>query len=293
MSTSIHPAFRLSADLDLLGFSGRLRDALTPHLTERFQRIVVDKAVRAYDEGHPDDSPLTSCKDKPFSEFLSMYAVYLSRALFGMDDGLFDRYDLSSLRRIADGNGVILRNPVRDELYVLLSDGVAGEEESESAVLGVEGVVSDYSYWDATDSQLEWLSEDEWRDRKKAWSETLDYTKGVPEQGLVVRFFSSRSSYDLLGWRVFEGRSGALLPDNCWEARFRRLVFNRYMGEWGKTHRDPDSDGLSDMFEALKFLKVENERDYSMLPSVAEHQGLLDEAIRRAEERISGFPIQF
>lgn len=282
MSTNISPAFLLSSDADVFKVSEGLRAVLVPRLIEDFQKETVNHAVRKFDRRENADST------EPFNRFFSQHLIHLGRSLFGAGDKM-DRFDENFFTRISDFNGIIFRNPVRGEKYLLCSDDVLDKDGIE-AVLSVDGIEGEFSYHNSTDSQLDYLTYEEWQDRRDAWNETLDWKKGLQSQGMTVKFLSG-SSYELLNYDSYVAAEKALLPSAFIEDRFRMIVMDLYFSELVKVI--PDLDILRAMNRSWKFLNANYERDYSKLWKADEHQSLVEEVVTTAERRVSEFPLIF
>lgn len=286
MSTTISPAFFVSADADLFAVADGLRAALIPCLSEDFRKEAVRLAITEFDSVEERES------DWDFSEFLKVSLNALRRNLGGEIDTYdkYDKYDLLPFRRILDMEAIFLRNKVRDETYVLISQNIL-DKSGESLVLGVEGIESDFSYWNGTDSQLEYLTEEEWETRKVSWNETIDRSKGVAQQGMVVKFFETISRYEMLKWDSFEGKSASLVAELAPEDRFRRLVFNAYLESLRRVY--PDLDLMETINGSWHFLNPKKEREYGTLPFADEQSLRLQDAISFAETRVAAFPLVF
>lgn len=282
MSTTISPAFRVSAEADLFSVAEGLRATLIPYLSDKFRKEAVSMAITEFDSVEERDS------DWDFSEFLKISLNHLRRNLTG-DVETYDKYDLLPFRRILDFRAIFLRNKVRGETYVLLGEPL--DKNGEALVLGVEGIESDFSYWNGSDSQLETMTEEEWETRKVSWGETIDRLKGIPEQGIVVKFFESISIHDLCGWKHYEGQSDSLVAELAAEARFRRLVFNAYLENLRKVY--PDLDIMQTINGSWQFMNPKKELDFSTLPFAEEQQIRLENAISFAEERVTKLSLVF
>lgn len=288
MSTNLSPAFRIHPDADLFTVSDSLRETLTPFIVSQFKCDVVNSLVRSFDSLENTGSTAT------FAEYLKTSLSKL-RGVSRKDDSSDFTEILAFHDEVSKYQAFFVFNKVRQETYLLLSPVGLGSE-GRQAVLTVDGIDSDYSYWNSSDSQVNGsgpnlISMDEWEDRKVAWGQTLNYGKDVSEQGLVVKFFGSYSSHRLFSLKEFEGQMDDLLSSDFTEDRFRRLAFNRYLG--GLMKADPSLDILSLVSESYEFFRLDSERDYGVLPLVDTHKELLNSAVSFAEERVTEFPIYF
>lgn len=284
MSLTISPAFLVTSDADLFEVAEGLRAVLVPYLSEAFRKEAVKMAITEFDSVEERDS------DCDFSEFLRVSLNRLRQNLAGMME-TYDKYDLLPFRRILAIEAIFLRNKVRGQTYVLVGQNVL-DRKAEALVLGVKGIESEFSYWNGTDSQLEYLTEEEWEIRKVSWNETIDRSQGVAQQGLVVKFFETTvSPYDLLKWDSFEGRSASLVAELAPEDRFRRLVFDAYLESLRKVY--PDLDLMGTINGSWHFLNPKKEREYGRLPFAEEQELRLQDAISFAEGRVAAFPIVF
>lgn len=289
MSLTISPAFLVSADADLFEVAGGLRSTLIPYLSDNFRKEAVSMAVRAFDDAEEIDS------GRGFSEFLESYLTLLRRNLSG-DLETLDKYDLLPFRRFLDFQATFLRNEVRGETYVLLSQDQLCKE-GEALVLGVKGIAADFCYWNGSDSQVNGsnpfitnISEEEWLRRGDSWKETIDRRKGISQQGLVVKLFEQLSVYGLLSWKTYKGEM-ALIAEVAPEERFRRIVFNTYLEKLRKVY--PDLDIMETINGSWRFLNPKKEREYDSLPFAEEESHRLQDAIAFAETRVIEFPLTF
>lgn len=289
MSLTISPAFRVSSDADLFEVAEGLRTVLIPHLSNEFRKEAVRMAISEF------DNPGNLISGQDFPKFLETHVSHLRQNLAG-DLTNYDKYDLQPFQRILDFQAIFLRNKVRGETYVLLSqDGL--NKEGEILVLGVEGIASDFCYWNGSDSQVNGsnplitdITEEEWLRRGDSWKETIDYKKGMVQQGLVVKLFESISIYELLSWKSYKGEV-ALIAEYALEERFRRIVFNTYLEKLRKVY--PDLDIMETINGSWRFLNPKKDRAYGSLPFAEEESHRLQDAISFAEERVTAFPIVF
>jgi hypothetical protein len=283
MSTTIDPAFRVSSDANLFDVAEELRAVLIPYLTDKFRREAVSMALNEFDSLDEIDSGLR------FAEFLEVSVLQLRRNLVG-DFDTYSKFDLLPFNRILDFHAVFLRNGVRGETYLLPSQDALGDK-GEELVLGVKGIVSDYSYWNGSDSQIAHIGEEEWLDRRQAWKETLQYSTGVVQQGLVVKLFERLSAYELASWKKYKGQGQALVAESAGEERFRRVVFHQYLDGLRKVY--PDLDIMSVVSGSWRFMNPKRELNYTELPYAEEQEDLLKRCISYAEKRVADFPIVF
>lgn len=288
MSTNISPAFRISSGTDLFALSDSLRATLTPFIVSEFKQDVLSALVRVFDSPENKDNTAT------FAEHLKVSLSKL-RGVTRMEESA-DFTDILAVHdEISKFQACFIRNKVRNETYVLFSPfGLVAE--GRAAVLTVDGIGSDYSYWNSSDSQVNGsgpnlISLEDWNDRKLAWDETLSYGKEVSEQGLVVKFFGSYSAHCLFNLSEFEGQMDSLLSSALNEDRFRRLVFNRYLD--GLLRADPALDIFALFSDSYKFFRSDCERDYGLLPLADTNKELLNEVVSSVEERVTDFPIVF
>jgi hypothetical protein len=284
MSTTITPAFRLSPDADLFEVAEGARSVIVPYLSQKFREEYVQVAVREFDSVEHINSGLS------FSEFMQSSVRNLRENLNGKT-GTLDKYDLLPFRRILDFQGVFLKNRVRHHTYVLFSQDALGEE-GESLVLQVEGIESDFSYWNGSDSQVADIGEEEWYFRKDCWKETIDNKRGIAQQGIVVKFFEPLlSTYDLLNFKTYKGESESFVTEYLKEERFRRIVFHTYLDKLRKVY--PDLDIMQTINRSWMFMNPAKELNYSKLPFFAEQELRLEDAVSFAETRINEFPLNF
>lgn len=287
MSTNISPAFRISPDADLFDVSDSLRETLTPFIASQFKRDLVKVLVRSFDSYENTEGAAT------FAEYLKASLSKL-RGVSRKENNVSFTEILAFHDEISKFQASFIRNMTRHETYLLLSPIGLGSEGRE-AVLTVDGVDSDYSYWNSSDSQVNGsgpnlISMEEWEDRKVAWSETLNYSKDVSEQGMVVKFFGRYSSHCLLNFSEFDGQMDDLLASDFHEDRFRRLAVDGYLKRLMQAN--PELDIFTLVSESYEFFRS-GERDYGVLPFVDTNKELLNAAVSFAEERVTDFPIVF
>ena len=284
MSTTITSAFRLSnSATDLFTVAEELRAVTVPNLSDKFRREAVHLAIREFDSAEYINSGWH------FSKFLQTSLNELRRNLGG-EITTYDKYDLMAFHRILSFKATFLRNKVRNETYVLLGEGLnkAGEEQ----ILELDSVVSDFSYWNSSDSQVALIGEKEWYRRRDSWKETLDRELGIPQQGITVEMFEKLSAYRLTGWRSnFEGNDEYLVKPSWIEERFRRIVFNTYLESLRKVY--PDLNIMDAVNSSWQFLNPNKERNFDILPYSEEQRMRLEDAISFAETRTNAFPIEF
>lgn len=287
MSTNISPAFRVSPNADLFDVSDSLRATLKPFIASKFKREVVKTLVRSFDSYENTENTAA------FADYLRTSLSKL-RGISRKENNISFTEILAFHDEISKFQATFVRNVARHETYLLLSPIGLGSKGRE-AVLTVDGVDSDYSYWDSSDSQVNGsgpnlISMEEWEDRKVAWGETLNYSKDVSEQGMVVKFFGMYSSHCLLSFGEFEGQMDDLLSSDFHEERFRRLAVDGYLKRLMTAN--PSLDIFTLVSESYEFFRS-GERDYGVLPLVDTHKELLNEAVSFAEERVTDFPIAF
>lgn len=247
MSTTIAPAFRVSDDLDIFRFAETVRNDLTPKIIRLYQKHVLQYAVMNRD--------LHS--DKDFRDvILEELKEDFGRNLYFGATFLF------------------YRNPVRDETYVRVL-GVGSDLTPELEKLPY--FVSDYSYWDSSDSQLESISEAEWKDRKKAWNETVAFD-GKSLQYVEVKLFDDYMIHVATSLKSFTEAYLSLEYPSL-ERRKHDLLFSAY-------HEKLTQSGV--VLSANEVMMAVSQYSYMRTPDafirVSDHRDLLDAAIRETDE---------
>jgi len=74
----------------------------------------------------------------------------------------------------------IFRNKIRDEIYLYFF----GKEEYED-VFKIWPEVEEFAYWNNADGP-DYLTDEQWGDRYKAWNEAINLNKSLRTQGLVI-----------------------------------------------------------------------------------------------------------
>lgn len=129
-------------------------------------------------------------------------------------------------------------NEVRQQQYAYFS----GDSSLEHMFASLDVVESEFNYWDGSDSYLSLgFTEEEWKDHKAAWLETVDLNRGLREQGLNIRLLSE---YDVLGLQL--KKIVALLeedvvrfPSN--DFRAEQLGVELFCKENSSEHEDKDA----------------------------------------------------
>lgn len=278
MPIKISPAFLLHRDADLHALSHALRETITPILVTAFQKEFVNMVVADYDYPSPEGAQFS------FAAYLRRKGSEVFQAVFGNQED-YDEITMSDLADIRDFRAVFVKNTVRDETYLLFTHHIPHTNLQE-AVLALNGVASDYSYWNSG-LRPETLSEKEWADRGEAWSQTLDYNEDLPSQGLLVRFLDRFAKRDAIEIDDADTLKSLLRP-NYEEERFRRMVVEHYI-------RESKDIGIKDKMEFLSrelpLFVYGAERDYSKIPGTSESQELLKQSIQAAEARLMAFRI--
>lgn len=165
MSTKIYSAFRLNSDINLFQWMEKLRTVLIPEIEKQVSEMYVQTAVLRWDQ----------TEGKSFPEVLNEVLADSKKD----DSGYYPE-------RYFNASASLLWNPVRNQVYMMLHDT---PHEMNQLVLDMQEVIGDFSYWDNSDSQVEELGYDGWKDRLKAWKETLDFNSSITSQSLQIKFF--------------------------------------------------------------------------------------------------------
>ncbi len=241
MSTTISPAFRVPRDFDIVGFSRVARQKLTPALITNYYQETLANAVFTQ-----DNFPNRSFKEVVLAEL--------------QDEGFEkDRHFNAAF--------YFYLNPVRDEVYVHLK-GFPFEVIKLAKQLFSEN--DDYSYWNGSDSQLEYLSVAEWQDRGKAWLETIPVS-GVNVNHVKVALFDDYMRHVHTAYKEFASVYENLdYPSE--EKRVDRLLFSVYHD---RLRESGFSYGFNDLMSAASRYFVDG---VSALIAVDEYAEILEES---------------
>lgn len=258
MSITITDGYRLRRGIDVFDFSENLRNALVEYQEAAISKMFVEKATIKYDLS----SDGTSFKD---------YLIAEIRTSQKNDD---ERSYLFSCF------GTLYKNPTRDEVYLLLRNTARGAEEK---VLALDEVEEEYSYWNNSDSQLSYLSQEEWQDRLVAWKETQVFEDMRYSHGLIINIINL-SAHLHFSMRTIEKYWDSLtLPSD--ESRFKNILYHAY------TLGRIEELGLSDFYEAIKaysrYASTEYKDLQAALPGAQEHPDWVKEAVDRTHSVIS------
>lgn len=251
MSINITDGYRLRRGVDIFDFSENLRNALVSHQEAAIAKMFVDKATIMHD---------MSTEDVSFKDCL-IEQIRLSQKDDDERSYLFSCF------------GTLYKNPTRNEVYLLLRNAARGSEER---VLALEEVEEEYSYWNNSDSQLSYLSQEEWHDRLAAWKETQLFDTFY-SHGITVNIVNL-SAHLLFNTKTVEKYWNSLtLPS--YEFRFKNILYHAY------TFGRIEELGLSDFSEAIKaysrYAATEYNNLQDALPKAAEHPEWVEEAVQR------------
>lgn len=202
MSTIIKPAYKLAAGTEVFAFVREMRNVLTPTLKQYVCNAYYREAVFAFDEDK-EGRTFREVLSSLIGEFMKQDSIYASPF---------------------NAEVVFLKNPVRGELYVILYNF---PDEAVTLFQSLGGVTEDFSYWNNSDSQLEYLSQETWDDRILAWTETLDLFEPTGVQGLTAALFPAYAK-KLLSVKDFE-KQGDVLDVPVYTQRYDRLLLNVYL----------------------------------------------------------------
>lgn len=279
MPIKISPAFLLKPDTDLLTLSSDIREAVSPLLVAAFQKEFLNMIVAEYDDSKSNGYQFA------FATYLRRKGSEVFQAVFGNQDD-YDELTMSGLADIRDFRAVFVRNTVRNETYLLFTHRIPNLNLQET-ILPLDGVASEYSYWDAG-LKMGTVSADAWADRGKAWAEALDWDEDITSQGLIVRFLDRFAKRDAVEIDDADTLKGLLRP-NYEEERFRRLVVEHYMREAQDVSMN---DKLVFLSKEMPLFVYGDKRDYSKIPGTGEQQQALIKAIQTAEAHAKAFPVQ-
>lgn len=253
MSTTIAPAFKVSDDFDVFRFAETVRNDLTPKIVNLYQTHVLQYAVMNRDL-HSDknfkDAVLEELKED-FGRNLYFGATFL-----------------------------FYRNPIRDEIYVRVL-GVSTELSPELEKLPY--FVSDYSYWDSSDAQLQFISESEWKDRKKAWNETVAFD-GKSLQYVEVKLFDDYMVHVASSFKKFAEAYPSLEYPSL-KRRKHDLLFSAYHDKLTKSGVVLSTDDVMVAVSQYSYMRTPD-----AFVQVSEHQDLLASAIRETDEYLERYP---
>ena len=221
MSINISPAYKLD-NHDFFDFVQRMRTALVPELNKVIYEDYVAEALKKYD--------------------ISENVVFRDVLKQVIKDAQKDKD--SFLVRYFKSQVVFFRNHVRDETYAILYNMPVSVVHN---FANLEGVVEDYSYWNGSDSQLQKMSQAEWKDRITAWEETLDLREATGPQGVSVRFFNQHyASYFVTVEKIEAAWNDLVLPS--FDTRFNAVLLENYTRS--NRHKFPEAEA-GDIFQKI------------------------------------------
>lgn len=253
MSTTISPAFKIADDFDVFRFAEIARAELTAEIVRLYHTQVLHYAVMNKDS-HPDqdfrDVVVSELKED-FNRDLHFRATFL-----------------------------FYRNHVRNEVYVRPLGFVS---EVANKLNKLPYIDSDFSYWDGSDSQLESMSEEEWKDRKKAWMETIPYD-GKSLHHVEVKLFDDYMVHVASSLKSFVESYPSLVYPSI-DKRRHDLLFDAY-------HRKLTDSGVPLSGEDV--MKAVSQYSYMRTPDaflqVEEHPELLAAAVFETDEYLQENP---
>jgi hypothetical protein len=257
MSINITDGYRLRRGVDIFDFCDNLRSALIEHQEIAIAKMFVDKATIKFDMSTDG----TSFKDYLMAEIRTSQQNAEERSY------LFSCF------------GTLYKNPTRDEVYLLLRNTARGSEEK---ILVLDEVEEEYSYWNNSDSQLSYLSQEQWDDRLLAWKETQVFDS-FRNRGLTVNIVNL-SAHLLFNIGTVE-KYWDSIPLPVYESRFKNVLYHAY------TFGRIEELGLSDFYEAIKAYSRYASTEYkdlaTILPGAAEHPDWVEDAIEHTHDIIS------
>lgn len=199
MSTVIKPAYQLHAGTDIFAFIRELRTVIVPMLEESICQEYFREAVFAFDGDR---------EGRTFREVLSSFIRTAAE-------------QNSVYSRPFDAEVVFFKNPVRGELYVMLYGFPLEAIEQFQAL---DAVTGDFSYWNNSDSQLEYLSQEAWDDRIVAWRETLNLLQPTGVQGVTMTLFAeyAKRMFSVNDFEKYQG----VLKAPTYNKRYDQLLLN-------------------------------------------------------------------
>lgn len=234
MSINISPAYKLDNN-DFFEFVQRMRTFLVPELNKVIYENYVAEALKKYDIS----------ENVAFRDVLNQVIKDTQKD----KDSFLARYFKSQV--------VFFRNYVRDETYAILYDMPVPVVHS---FADIEGVVEDYSYWNSSDSQLQKMSQAEWKDRITAWEETIDLREATGPQGVSVRFFNQHyASYFVTVEKIEEAWDGLILPS--FETRFNAVLLEVYTRS--NTQKFPEAES-GEMFQKIMEYLIADDKASSL-----------------------------
>lgn len=165
MSTSTGPAYKIKQGTDLF-FIGMSLDTVREAQNLGYTRNLYDYLVTSFDESDLDEN-------KTFEQFVQ-------ETFTGFENDWANNTEknseYTSLRLKLKPSFVFHHNPVRNEVYVRLIDFT---DEAIEAFSKLDFVEKNMEYYNASDSQLNRMTEEEWHDLRDAWDEASTRNKPV------------------------------------------------------------------------------------------------------------------
>lgn len=170
MSTSTGPAYKLHKNTDLFTVAVSLEQVIEAQLIAMTQAFV-DECVSEWVgySGRPASEPLP----EDFPAHMREISVKFDRQHTTVKP---DHSEFSTLYAGGHASLVFYHNTVLDEVYVRLFDF---KKPAVKAFEKLSFVGQSMEYYNSSDSQLEYITEEEWEYRKQAWEEVSPRNKIV------------------------------------------------------------------------------------------------------------------
>lgn len=258
MSIHIAPAFKLRPDVDLFAFSEKLRAFAHDVLPDKYCSVILKDIV---------DSYIFRSDGLSFGEFFLKQIKFLRET------------DAANVSLLLTSAGVIMKNPVSGDMYVLLS-GFNGELSA--PMLEWDEIEGEFDLHTSSDSQLKYLSQEEWDARKLAWHQTYPVSVlSANTNGLKVEFFSRYESKDLFGAPRFRT---LLVADDFavnLERKYREVVIDLYLTSLSRNEIASLEKSFGLWRDSEGFLVSGEEK---FVPLIEDNRELFDAAVTHVNE---------
>lgn len=216
MSTTIGPAFKLARNLDLFTFADNLRAVAHPAMKQFFFQNLHDMAVCTYD---------LAKQHRPFMEVIRQELNEYCHCR--TDDRPWVTNQIANLK-------AYLYRDSDQELYLLVQ---GAPSEVREAISGMPEVEGDYDYYDNTDTQLEYLTEEEWHARRDKWAELLTLHAPLSSRGLTISLGIEPYTLKVEDYEQVKNEL-TTDPDNYRLERIKKNIYGRLIMGTAKTQEE-------------------------------------------------------
>lgn len=276
MSTTITNAYQLEHGVKLPELADTLRELLTPMIYHEMMSSVFANAAYVFDLRSDYSTPLELCVSNEIDE------------LFSEPDGEKNtEYKLVLFHDKED-----LSPTGEPRYYMMLVQGLykMSSEDLNPVILGIEGVAGEYDYWNGSDSQLDYLTEAEWKARGDLWRRLIPRNTDIRLCGLTVHltsYFETKFQVTLQNISEEFSKGHYQIPND--EKRTRRRISALYMQSLLKNLPPEESSD----FIAQNFMSFLGFRSPEELPAASKYPDLVAEAVKQASVDVKTHPIVF